>query len=514
MRWWSRAANLVHCSVANTRSFSHTTSTATSKSTPPATSGAASAGRVNPEYRAASISFARWLQQSGLKGFSQLTQPHDSSAPATPRVLGFGIKQSAHNDWQLVASCSIAANQPILSLPLSITLPLDDPQQHTRSYSDIEPLLSLVPQHLWQLRLGLRLLSERTKQYSTTGAATASFYQPYIDLLPLAYSTPLFYQREDVAALQYPPIQQQINKRSRLLSTLSHAITTAQQRSGSVDPFHGQSISPSLLGWAMSAVSSRAFSFHSHRRLLPLIDMANHSFTPSTRIELTDTQPALTLYATRDLQAGDELTINYGPHSNDAYLIDYGFVIDDNPHDDLLLTFDLNNVQLALELIGESEAEVRLDGWKRRLVDGMDKSDFRITRDGLDRRLIALWLLHLTPMDSSLSHSLTSLSDTYFSIQQPTHSLATLQRIHRATSVFLSLVAGSWNRAGLGGDGQGEAVGSGGVGGMEEDLKELMEAAQLGREERTTAIRYRIAKKWLLREQLNRIEKQMSNTSV
>ena len=375
MQRWSRLGKAVRDSTAShSRSLSSSTSTGTSAASTPATTTVASAGRVNPDHRAASLAFAAWLQQHGLKGYSQLTQPHDSAVASTPRVLGFGIKQSVHNDWQLVASCPIAANQPILSLPLSLTVPLDD--RYGRGYSALDPLVKLVPQQLWQLQLGMRLLSERTKQYSTT-AATASFYQPYIDLLPLAYTTPLFYQRDDVLALQYPPMQQQINKRSRLLSTLSQAIT-ANQRSASSDAFHGQSISPSLLGWAMSAVSSRAFSFHSHRRLLPLIDMANHSFTPSTRIEATDTHPAaITMYATRDLQPGDELTISYGPHSNDAYLIDYGFVIDDNPYDDLLLTFDLNNVQLALELIGESGADVlRLDGWRQRLVDGMDRSDF------------------------------------------------------------------------------------------------------------------------------------------
>ena len=151
-------------------------------------------------------------------------------------------------------------------------------------------------------------------------------------------------------------------------------------------------------------------------------------------------------------------------------------------------------------------------GWKRALVDGSaDKSDFTVTRDGLDPRLTALWLLHLTPLDSSLSNSLTSLSDTYFSIDQPTHSSDTIQRVHRATSVFLSLVAGSWNQGGGSGQQTGLGAGSGGVGGMEEDLRELMEAAQAGREERTSAIRYRIAKKRLLREQLNRIERKMTS---
>lgn len=59
-------------------------------------------------------------------------------------------------------------------------------------------------------------------------------------------------------------------------------------------PFSGQEVNASSLGWAMSAVSSRAFRLHGLKRedgthvdvpmLLPLIDMCNHSFTPNAEI--------------------------------------------------------------------------------------------------------------------------------------------------------------------------------------------------------------------------------------
>jgi hypothetical protein len=44
-------------------------------------------------------------------------------------------------------------------------------------------------------------------------------------------------------------------------------------------------VDASALAWAMSAASSRAFGIDEHdKRMLPLIDMMNHSFQPSARV--------------------------------------------------------------------------------------------------------------------------------------------------------------------------------------------------------------------------------------
>lgn len=60
-------------------------------------------------------------------------------------------------------------------------------------------------------------------------------------------------------------------------------------------PFEGLDVDASSLGWAMSAVSSRAFRLHGMNKfldgsstyvpmMLPLVDMCNHSFEPNARI--------------------------------------------------------------------------------------------------------------------------------------------------------------------------------------------------------------------------------------
>ena len=463
------------------------------------------ASRVNPDHRSASIAFAAWLSANGLKGHSQLvapSSPSSSSSPAAPRALGFGIKQGASNEWQLIATQPIASGQPILTLPLDLTIPINAPQHPPSStarpslaFAPLDAVLRHVPDTLWQLQLGLRLLSERTKALSS--ASAASFFQPYIDLLPLSFPTvPLFFQRDDLLALQYPPIVQQVVKRSKLLLSLTSIIRQLQIESPQQDPFFGQHVDVNALGWAMTAVSSRAFSFHQHRRLLPLIDMANHSFAPSAH--LSSDEFTLTLTATRALEAGEELTLNYGARSNDDFLINFGFVHDDNPHDDILLKWDPATVQLALDLTAAPPApsSAPLLPWQSALLAQLPNHDLVMTRDGLDPRIHALWILLLTPSSHPVIASLTP-EHPYLTLAHQ-HDPELLQRVRRAESVFLGLVAGAW--------GGGKGIGAG----MESDLKELVEAAESGREERVVALRYRVGKKRLLREHLNRVERSMA----
>lgn len=71
--------------------------------------------------------------------------------------------------------------------------------------SDLQTLLDRVPAELWGARLGLHALRERA-----VGEGAGAFW-PYIAALPSAFpGVPLFFPREAVEALQYPPILQQV----------------------------------------------------------------------------------------------------------------------------------------------------------------------------------------------------------------------------------------------------------------------------------------------------------------
>ena len=48
------------------------------------------------------------------------------------------------------------------------------------------------------------------------------------------------------------------------------------------------------------------------------------------------------LVANQDFEVGDEVTVSYGPRSNLQLLIQYGFIIEENPDDYVGITVDLS----------------------------------------------------------------------------------------------------------------------------------------------------------------------------
>nr|XP_019702319.1 actin-histidine N-methyltransferase isoform X2 [Elaeis guineensis] len=197
------------------------------------------------------------------------------------------------------------------------------------------------------MRLGLRLLQER--------ATVGSFWWPYISNLPEAFSVPIFFSREDIKNLQYAPLLHQVNKRCRFLLEFEKEIKIMLEDVALQDhPFGGQDVNASSLGWAMSAVSSRAFRLHGESlpngknadipMLLPLIDMCNHSFQPNAQIvqeqDINSPNMSIKVVAETPIEQDTPVMLNYGCLSNDLFLLDYGFVIPSNPFDYVELKYD------------------------------------------------------------------------------------------------------------------------------------------------------------------------------
>jgi hypothetical protein len=67
--------------------------------------------------------------------------------------------------------------------------------------------------------------------------------------------------------------------------------------------------------------------------IVPGIDYCNHSGEPAAEVRKEYFSDSYSLGALRDLRAGDEVSISYGPRSNDQLLQFYGFVLEDNEHD-------------------------------------------------------------------------------------------------------------------------------------------------------------------------------------
>lgn len=156
----------------------------------------------------------------------------------------------------------------------------------------------------WPVCLATRLVEEQTRHSS-------SQWSSYITLLPLSFpALPLFFSLQQMRELQYQPLIPMILDRNK---TVAHAARLID----------GPEDSLARLAWATASVSTRAFSASGPlplptqqpvpaqqpaKFLLPFIDMANHSFTPTASLS-TRVDGGFSLLAERDVRAGEEITI-------------------------------------------------------------------------------------------------------------------------------------------------------------------------------------------------------------
>lgn len=102
-------------------------------------------------------------------------------------------------------------------------------------------------------------------------------------------------------------------------------------------------------GWGLGTASSRAFRIgpKGEPAMLPLIDLCNHSFSPNCRLERQEDGTAV-LVSIAPIPEDTPLTISYGRLSNTDLLQDYGFIVEGNPNDALLLSLSANHIQASL----------------------------------------------------------------------------------------------------------------------------------------------------------------------
>lgn len=339
------------------------------------------------------------------------------------------IGQVAPFGLGLVAADEITQGSDIIALPphLPLRFELDSGDG---SNSILTSLAQRVPEELWAMRLGLKLLQERAK--------SGSFWWPYISNLPETYNVPIFFQGEDIKNLQYAPLLYQVNKRCRFLLDFENEVKqTVENLKLGEHPFDCQDVTAASLGWGMSAVSSRAFRLHVDKlpdgtskdtpMMLPLIDMCNHSFSPNAKIIQNQyaerPEMLLKVVAEKQISRDDPLLLNYGCLSNDFFLLDYGFVIAANPYDCVELKYDPALLDAASMAAGISSPNFSSPApWQQEILSQLqlegDSSSLKVSLGGpelVEGRLLAA-LRVLLASDKEIVHkqglsALQSLSD-------------------------------------------------------------------------------------------------------
>ena len=303
------------------------------------------------------------------------------------------ITSSTHG-LTLKALGPIQKEEVIVSLPGSLQLS----QDRANDPASLTELIELVPKELWGAKLALKLLYERYR-------GTESSHAAYIANLPVGFpGVPIFFGKEDLDALEYPPVSSQVIKRCRWLVEFSAMDDVKRLGRELFGDDVGDMLSPNMLGWALSAVTSRAFrpggDGSSAAAMLPLIDMANHQFTPNAGVSGSSKSSELTMKALRDIAPGEDVSLSYGNLPNDFLLLDYGFIVDRNPHDTVKFSFDPAFVEAAKAVanVGSAVDDMKIQPWQARALDALGLNDNKevnmlwVEKDGdapVDERLLA-----------------------------------------------------------------------------------------------------------------------------
>lgn len=284
-------------------------------------------------------------------------------------VNSLEVSQSTDGSAGYCLRCTqdVTSGSRLVTLPASCQLTYDQ--------SSDERLLNLirqVPEELWGAKLALQVLLQRT-------AGPSSFFHPYLSLLPQGFpGLPMFFSREAVQMLSYLPVVEQVNKRGRWLHQFSQSVLDPI-RGTPRDPYGGAIVDVNALGWGLGVVTSRAFRTRgpSHpASMLPLIDMANHSFTPNTEVKPAG-DGKLALLAKKKIKAGEEILLSYGQLPNDFLLLDYGFLVDNNPFDRVNFRFDPSLIETGALLTNVMDpdeslaADIAKNSYKQRVLKGL-----------------------------------------------------------------------------------------------------------------------------------------------
>ncbi|KAF2077964.1 hypothetical protein CYY_000764 [Polysphondylium violaceum] len=255
----------------------------------------------------------------------------------------------------VVALDDIEANEVLISVPTALLL-------HSRSLFSIQEFNA--PSHTLQLinakldskqRICLRLVVERClKQRS-------KWYTYLLDV-PASYQTISNYSDQDIQSLYYPPyiaeavkLKNQLQDSfSRFTAIVDQVIATTANSNIDHDISKSDITNKESYEWAWGIIQTRTYyysknlgggsnSSNSNNKdkddctVVPFADFFNHSCSVDTEASFNDKTGYYQVITKTPFAKDAQVFISYGKHSNFTLLSHYGFVVQDNPFEDISL---------------------------------------------------------------------------------------------------------------------------------------------------------------------------------
>lgn len=187
-----------------------------------------------------------------------------------------------------------------------------------------------------QVYVACLLLEERSK-------GAESYWMPYLNMLPTSYSCmPVNFTDEELSYLTGSLVlKETYQRREQYQKEYMYLKAFVQE-------FQKYTLEDYI--WARLAVLSRIFGITIGQQrtaaLVPIADMLNHKSPPDTRWTFHDESNSFILESIVPLSVGDQVYDSYGRKSQTDFLLNYGFVPEEN---------DQNECQITIQQDGQQE---------------------------------------------------------------------------------------------------------------------------------------------------------------
>lgn len=281
--------------------------------------------------------FINWLNNNGV----------DTSSVEIAEFpeYGYGLK----------ATKDLKESDKFLQIPRKLMLTVESAKN-----SLLGPLIAedKILQVMPNVTLALHLLNEKLNPQS--------FWKPYIDALPSQYSTPLYWNSEDLQHLKGSPVQgDAINQYRNIARQYAYFYRLLQKNPAATNLLLKDHFTYDNYRWAVSSVMTRQNQIpgkdgsRATLGLIPLWDMCNHTngnYTSDYNAEAD----ACESFCLKDFVSGEQILIFYGPRSNGEFLVHSGFVYADNEHDRLCLKLGISKGDSLFALKSELLSKLNL----------------------------------------------------------------------------------------------------------------------------------------------------------
>uniref|UniRef100_UPI00398F7DA8 SET domain-containing protein 4 isoform X2 n=1 Tax=Pristiophorus japonicus TaxID=55135 RepID=UPI00398F7DA8 len=216
-------------------------------------------------------------------------------------------------------------------------------------------------------------------------------WKPYIDVLPKAYTCPV-YLAEEVIDLFPSPLVKKIQEQKSVVQEL---YLTSKCFFGSLQPLFSEHVENvftyDALRWAWCSINTRTVYMEHEQSeffsrepdvyaLAPYLDLLNHR--PSAQVAAAFNQKSkhYEIRTVTKCRRYEQVFICYGPHDNQRLLLEYGFLAGSNPHSVVHVGKDIlcSHLSQKDKLVNRKLLFLQDNGLLENLAFGLDGPSWRL----------------------------------------------------------------------------------------------------------------------------------------